>query len=137
MLGWSDPLVTVPLVGGALLFAAFVVYERRTPAPMLPLELFRRRNFTRGQRRDVRDVRRAWRVQGFFLVAVPAAGRRVQRARGGLGRASSRRSMMFLLSRRFGALADRYGPRWFMCGRPAASSPPASSLLLRLDADAS
>ncbi len=44
--GWSDPLVLGTLVGGLALFAAFIVYELRTPAPMLPLDLFARRNFT-------------------------------------------------------------------------------------------
>src|SRR5829696_6706412 len=37
MFGWSDPVVAVPLAGGALLFVLFVLYELRTPAPMLPL----------------------------------------------------------------------------------------------------
>ena len=37
----GDPLVTGPLVAGALLFAAFIAYERRTPAPMLPLSCSR------------------------------------------------------------------------------------------------
>ena len=54
-----------------------------SPAPMLPLELFARRNFTRRQRRDVPDVRRHGGA-GLLPHAVPAAGRRLQRARGGL-----------------------------------------------------
>ena len=46
--GWGDPSVAVPLVGGLALLAAFVAHERRTAAPMLPLELFRSRNFAVG-----------------------------------------------------------------------------------------
>src|SRR5215218_3900318 len=43
--GWGDPVVAGPLVLGALLFPAFLVWESRTAHPMLPLALFRRRNF--------------------------------------------------------------------------------------------
>ena len=45
-LGWHDPLIPGALATGALLLAVFVVYELRTPAPMLPLRLFRLRNFS-------------------------------------------------------------------------------------------
>jgi EmrB/QacA subfamily drug resistance transporter len=45
-LGWSDPLVPGAILGGAALLAAFVAYEIRTPMPMLPLRLFRLRNFS-------------------------------------------------------------------------------------------
>src|SRR5215216_8179597 len=46
--GWGDAMVAVPLIGGAAMFAAFIVWEARTPHPMLPLSLFRRRNFAVG-----------------------------------------------------------------------------------------
>ena len=45
-LGWSDPLVAGGLAGGAALLALFVGYELRASAPMLPLRLFRLRNFS-------------------------------------------------------------------------------------------
>src|SRR6266702_2412881 len=45
-LGWSDPLVPIGIAGGLALLAAFVGYELRTPMPMLPLHLFRLRNFS-------------------------------------------------------------------------------------------
>ncbi len=45
-LGWHDPLVPGGIAGGLVLLALFVVYEMHAPAPMLPLELFRRRNFS-------------------------------------------------------------------------------------------
>src|SRR5215831_4748430 len=44
--GFSDPLILVSLIGGVVLLLAFVLWERRTPAPMLPLRLFRLRNFS-------------------------------------------------------------------------------------------
>ena len=47
-LGWSSPAVMLGLIGGALLFAAFLLYESRASHPMLPLGLFERRNFAVG-----------------------------------------------------------------------------------------
>src|SRR5689334_8064957 len=44
-MGWGDPAVLVPFVGGLVFFAAFLYWEAHCPKPMLPLSLFRRRNF--------------------------------------------------------------------------------------------
>ena len=44
--GWTSASVLVALVGGVLLLAAFVAWERRAAAPMLPLHLFRSRGFS-------------------------------------------------------------------------------------------
>src|SRR3954471_8561175 len=46
--GWTDPAVFLALAGGALTFAAFLRHEERIDHPMLPLGLFRRRNFAAG-----------------------------------------------------------------------------------------
>jgi EmrB/QacA subfamily drug resistance transporter len=43
--GWGNPLIVTSLTAGALLLAAFVAWERRAPAPMVPLDLFRHRAF--------------------------------------------------------------------------------------------
>ena len=43
--GWTHPMVVVLLAGGALLVLAFVLVERRSPAPLLDLSLFRRPDF--------------------------------------------------------------------------------------------
>ncbi len=45
-LGWARPVVLLPLVGGAVAAAVFVAVERTSTAPMLPLGLFRRRQFS-------------------------------------------------------------------------------------------
>src|SRR6185312_4132564 len=47
-LGWSNPAVSGPMIGGVLLLGAFAWYESRARDPMLPLALFRRRNFSAG-----------------------------------------------------------------------------------------
>lgn len=47
-LGWFSPAVLVPFVIGAASLIAFVRWENRSPAPMLPLRLFRSRAFAAG-----------------------------------------------------------------------------------------
>ncbi|GAB1516547.1 DHA2 family efflux MFS transporter permease subunit [Actinophytocola sp. KF-1] len=44
--GWTSTGVLAALVGGAVLLGAFVAWERRAVAPMLPLRLFRSRGFS-------------------------------------------------------------------------------------------
>ena len=85
---------------------------------MLPLEPVPRAQLRGRQPGDARDLRRA-RRRDLLPRALPAAGRRLRRARGRAGDRCRSRSSMFLLSRRFGALADRFGPRW-LHGRRAA-----------------
>ncbi|MGH2894913.1 MAG: MFS transporter [Solirubrobacteraceae bacterium] len=45
-LGWTSPEVLVSLAAGVALLAAFIVQERRTETPMLPMEFFARRGFS-------------------------------------------------------------------------------------------
>jgi EmrB/QacA subfamily drug resistance transporter len=45
-LGWGSGEVLVALIGGAAVVAAFVVWELRADAPMLPMGFFRRRSFS-------------------------------------------------------------------------------------------
>jgi EmrB/QacA subfamily drug resistance transporter len=134
VLGWSDPLVTGPLIGGVLVFAAFILFELRTPAPMLPLGLFRRRNFSVANV-ETFAMYGGMAVQGFFLTLFlqQVAGFSAFEA-GSSGLVPT--GVIFLLSRRFGALADRYGPRWFLTIGPLLV---AAGFLafLRLDASTS
>src|SRR4029077_8362328 len=44
-LGWTNTEVLVSLIGGALLAIAFIVQERRTANPMLPMRFFANRGF--------------------------------------------------------------------------------------------
>jgi EmrB/QacA subfamily drug resistance transporter len=43
--GWTSPAPLVALIGGVLLIAAFIAWERRVAMPMLPLSLFRSTQF--------------------------------------------------------------------------------------------
>ena len=44
--GWASPEILVTLALGVGLLSAFVAWERRAPAPMLPLHMFRSRAFS-------------------------------------------------------------------------------------------
>ncbi len=43
--GWASPRVLIPLILGAIVTAAFVVWETRAANPMLPMRFFRNRAF--------------------------------------------------------------------------------------------
>jgi EmrB/QacA subfamily drug resistance transporter len=45
-LGFGHVAILIGLVGGVLMLSAFVLVERRSPEPMVPLDLFRSRTFT-------------------------------------------------------------------------------------------
>jgi EmrB/QacA subfamily drug resistance transporter len=44
-LGWGSATILASLIAGAALLAAFVLWERRTPEPMLPMYFFAKRSF--------------------------------------------------------------------------------------------
>jgi len=44
--GWTSPLIVAAIGVGLVLLAAFVAWELRTPAPMLPMRFFRNRAFS-------------------------------------------------------------------------------------------
>ena len=114
--GFGDPRVAVPIIAGVLLLAAFVAWERREPEPMLPLGLFRVRNFAVGNLTTL-AMYGGLGVSTFFTVVF------LQQV-GGYTPIAAGVSllpitlMIFALSRRFGALADRIGPRLFMSAGP-------------------
>jgi EmrB/QacA subfamily drug resistance transporter len=110
--GWGAGQVWVPLVSGVALLAAFIVWERRSPAPMLPLTMFRARNFRVGNLATFAFYA-ALNAATFVLVVFlqQVAGYSPIAAGASLMPMSI---LTFLLAKRFGALADRYGPRLFM-----------------------
>ena len=128
--GWSNPLIYGPLLGGLVAFTAFLAYERRAPQPMLPLELFKVRNFLFGNLATIAIY--SGLSVATFLIAVF-----VQQI-GGYSALEAGLSLlpvtliMFVLSPRFGALAGRFGPRAFMAIGPIIASLGFLSML-RLD----
>ena len=124
-LGWSSPAVLVPLIGGVALLVAFTLYEARARDPMLPLGLFRRRNFAAGNV-ETFSMYAGLSILFFFLVLFLQQIGGYSPLQSGLATLPVT-LVMFLLSRRFGALADRYGPRLFMGAGPLVA---AAGLLL-------
>jgi EmrB/QacA subfamily drug resistance transporter len=111
-LGWSSPAVYLPLLAGFALLAAFTFYESRAKDPMLPLVLFRRRNFSAGNV-ETFAMYAGLAIVFFFLVLFLQQIGGYTPLKSGLATLPVT-VVMFVLSRRFGALADRYGPRFFM-----------------------
>jgi EmrB/QacA subfamily drug resistance transporter len=130
--GWEAAGVWLPLVAGASLFAAFVVWEGRSRHPMLPLSLFRRRNFAIGNI-ETFSMYAGLGLLFFFLVLYLQQVVGYNAVEAGTT-AIPVTLVMFLLSTRFGALADRYGPRFFMGFGPLIAAA-GLALFLRLDAD--
>lgn len=128
--GWGDPLILATLVGGIALLVAFVVVERREREPMLPLELFGQRNFAVGNAATL-AIYGGLGASPFFLVLYlqQVAGYTALAAGVALVPVTV---LMFALSRRFGALADRIGPRVFMGAGPVVAGA-GIALFARLD----
>ncbi len=125
--GWGSPVIFVPLVAGLLAFTGFLVYERRAPEPMLKLELFSRRNFAVGNAETL-AMYAGLAILFFFLVIFLQQVAGYSALQSGLTTVPVT-VVMFALSRKFGALADRYGPRFFMGAGPLLS---AAGILLLL-----
>lgn len=113
---WSSPVLIVPAIVGIASFAAFLWWERRHSNPMLPLSLFRVRNFGMGNIATV-FIYGALSV-GFFAITVfiqQSAGFSATLA--GLAALPST-LIMLALSSWFGKLAGIHGPRLFMTAGP-------------------
>ncbi len=110
--GWGSPQVWGPALAGVVLLGLFLAHERRTPAPMLPLGLFRRRNFAVGNL-ETFAMYGGLGASFFFLTIFLQQVAGYDAVQAGLAMLPST-LMMFLLSKRAGRLADRLGPRLFM-----------------------
>jgi len=114
--GWTSSVIVVPAVIGVVSFVLFIVHERRTAQPMMPLSLFRVRNFSVGNVSTFL-VYGALSL-GTFLLAVflqQVAGYSATLA--GLSMLPTT-LISIALSTQVGRLAGKYGSRFFMLVGP-------------------
>jgi len=110
--GWGSPAIYLPFGIGIVSFVTFVLRQRTTKHPMLPLGLFAVRNFSVGN--IATTLVYAALSLGGFLVTV------FLQEVGGFTATAAGLALLpttiisILLSSFFGTLAGRYGPRLFM-----------------------
>ena len=126
--GWNNILIWGTFVVGVAAMIGFMLHERRTRHPMLPLELFRIQNFSIGNLATL-FIYAALALQGFLIVIF------LQQVAGYPATLAGLVSLpitiiMFLLSSRFGALSGTYGPRVFMAVGPIIAGLGTISMLL-------
>jgi EmrB/QacA subfamily drug resistance transporter len=113
---WKDPFGFIALAIGVIATVALPFYMMRAPHPLIPLGLFRSRNFT------VTNISTLL-IYGalyvtFYYVALFQQGTiGYSPTAAGLGGIPGTLFLIFF-SARFGALAARFGARWFMAAGP-------------------
>ena len=110
--GWSSPQIYLPLLGGIVLLATFIWHEKRDPEPMLPLSLFKVRNFAYGNLATL-AIYGGLSVATFLVVVFVQQVAGYSAIEAGLALLPVT-LIMFFMSSRFGALASIHGPRLFM-----------------------
>lgn len=111
-LGWSSPAIYLPFALGLVCLAAFLWWQTRARNPMLPLGLFRIRNFSAGNL-STAFVYAALSIGGFIIVIF------LQEVAGFSATVAALALLPVsignvLLSSFFGGLSGKYGPRLFM-----------------------
>lgn len=110
--GWTSPDVVGSGFAGLALLAAFVGHERRAAHPMLPLELFRRRNFAVGNAQTF-VMYCGFGVVFFYVVLFVQQVAGYSALQAGLAVLPAS-VIMFAFSKRVGRLADRFGAHLFI-----------------------
>ncbi|MBA3788662.1 MAG: MFS transporter, partial [Actinobacteria bacterium] len=128
--GWLSPIVLGGLVGGAILLAAFVTWERRTSDPMLPLGLFHSRNFSFTNVETLLVYAGLSSLFFFLTIFLQTVAGYSALESGFAGLPVT--VFLFFLSSRIGALSSRFGPRLFMGIGPLVAAV-GVLLLMRVD----
>ena len=114
---WRDPIGYVALAVGVLATIALPILMLRSAHPLIPPQLFRSRNFTVTNISTL-VIYGALYVTFYYLTLFQQGTLGYTAAAAGAGAIPGSLLLIFF-SRRFGSLAARYGPRWFMAIGPA------------------
>ncbi|WP_203581898.1 MFS transporter [Microbacterium hibisci] len=125
-LGWGSPAIWIPLLGGAALFTAFILRQRVVSHPILPLDLFRVRNFWTGNVATT-FIYGALALNGLVVVVYLQEGAGLPATLAGLA-SLPMTILMILFSSRIGTLSGKWGPHLFMTVGPVLMG--AGALLL-------
>ena len=125
--GWGSPAVWAPLMAGAGCLVLFVVRQRRVSDPVMPLDLFRSRNFWAGNLTTL-FVYAALGLNGLVVAVYLQQGAGLSATAAGLALLPST-ILMILFSARAGQWAGRRGPRVFMTAGPTVMAVGALLLL--------
>ena len=126
-LGWASPAIWIPAVVGAALFAVFLWRQGRSATPLMPLWLFRVRDFGWGNLATL-FVYAALSFNGFVVGVYLQQGAGLSATAAGLA-SLPMTILMILLSSRAGGWAGRWGPRIFMTIGPLIMAVGALMLL--------
>ncbi len=113
---WRDPLGYIALAIGVVATIALPIWMRYAPNPLIPLGMFRSRNFTVTNISTL-VIYGALYVTFYYLGLFQQGTLGYTAAAAGAGGIPGSLFLIFL-SRRFGTLAARYGPRIFMSVGP-------------------
>lgn len=114
--GWGSPVILISTLLGLLLLIAFIFYEKGKEHAMLPLSLFRVRNFSVGNLATV-GIYGGLSIATFIIVIFLQQVSGYSALDAGLALLPVT-LIMFFMSPRFGALSGKYGPRLFMSAGP-------------------
>jgi len=113
---WRDPIGYVALAVGVVATIALPILMKRSPHPLIPLDLFRSRNFAVTNLSTLL-IYGALYVAFYYLALFQQGTLGYTAAAAGAGGIPGSLFLIFF-SARFGMLAAKYGPRWFMAIGP-------------------
>ncbi len=139
---WSDPIGYIALAVGVVATAGLPIYMMRKTHALIPLHLFKSRNFSVTNLSTLL-IYGALYVTFYYLALFQQGTIGYTAAAAGLAGIPGTLFLIFF-SARFGSLAARYGPRWFMALGPLLMALgvlwfariPADSAAWRLQLDA-
>jgi EmrB/QacA subfamily drug resistance transporter len=114
--GWTHPLIYGTMGVGIVSLALFIWREKVATQPMMPLGVFRSRNFTAGNIATLSIYAGLSLVAFLITIFVQQVGHYTATAAGLTMVPMS--ILMFFLASRFGKLSGEYGPRIFMTVGP-------------------